>query len=71
MVEEEYHNNYKEMNNQKEYGNDTGSDFLKDNNKKQPSETTEDVKEIKSSRRIRTTISFSRTVLRITALVLY
>ena len=48
MVEEEYHINDTETNNQKEYGNDTISYLVKDNDKTQHSETTEYAKKIKT-----------------------
>ena len=57
MVKDEYHNVDNEMNTKNEDGNDMVSDLVKDKDKTQPSETTEDTKKGKiNSRRMITTI---------------
>ena len=70
LAEDKYKNNENEINTQNEDVNDKDSYLVKTKDKTQAIGSTEDIKKVKiKSRRIRSTISFSRTVCKITTLV--
>ena len=70
LVEEKYQYNYSAIDSQNEYKNYKDCDPVKDKYKTRPSEATEDTKkEKKKSQIIRTNVSISMAVCKITILV--